>query len=85
MNNYTVQFFAFCPINGVRILYTLSIEINLVIMAEALIDAVTLHDKGFHEEIANDLLREFGGVQTLTANHHGVEIKTIRMADSVRV
>ena len=78
MNNYTVQFFAFCPVNGVRIFYTLSIEIDLVIMAEALIDAVTLIDKGFHEEIADDLFREFGGHQTLLANHHGVEIKTTR-------
>lgn len=78
MNTYTVQFFAFCPVNGVRILYTLSIEIDLVIMAETLIDAVTLHDKGLHEELADDLWHEFGGRQTLTANHHGVEIKTVR-------
>ena len=80
MNTYTVQFFAFCPVNGVRILYTLSIEIDLVIMAETLIDTVTLIDKGFHEEIADDLLREFGGKQVMTANHHGVEIKTVRVA-----
>lgn len=78
LNSYTVQFFAFCPSNEVRILYTLIIEINAVLMVENLIDVVTLHDRGYHEAIADQLLREFGGKQTLTANHHGVEIKTLR-------
>ena len=36
--------------------------------------------EGKDEEIADDLLREFGGRQVMTANHHGVEIKTVRVA-----
>jgi len=60
------------------VLYTLSIEINAMLLVENLIEVVTMHDKGYHEDIADQLLREFGGVQTLTATHHGVEIKTIR-------
>jgi len=78
LNKYTTQFFAFCPVNGVRILYTLCIEIQQTIMAEELIDAVTLLDKGFHEEFADQLHREFGGKQTLSASHHGVDIVTER-------
>lgn len=78
MNTYTVQFFAFCPVDGERILYTLSIETNLMIMVESINDAVTLIERGFHEKIADGLLREFGGRQVMTANHHGVEIKTVR-------
>lgn len=80
MNTYTTQFFAFCPNNGARILYTLVLEIASVVMVEDLIDAVTLHARGFHEVIADDLSREFGGKQTMTAHHHGVEIKTVREA-----
>lgn len=80
MNKYTTQFFCFCPTNGVRILYTWVIEANQVHMVEDLIDAVTLHGKGFHEAIADDLHREFGGLQLLKANHHGVEIETVRGA-----
>ena len=79
LNTYTVQFFAFCPTNEVRILYTLSIEIDTIILVENLIEVVTMHDRGYHEDIADQLLREFGGRQTMTANHHGVDIKTVRM------
>lgn len=78
MNNYRVEFFAFCPVNGVRIKYQLHIETMEVIMAEQIVDEVTLHDKGFHEQIADDLFRSFGGRQILTAEHHGVSIETIR-------
>ena len=78
MNKYTTQFFCFCPTNGVRILYTWIVETNQVHMVEDLIDVVTLHDKGYHEAIADDLHKEFGGKQILKANHHGVDIETIR-------
>jgi hypothetical protein len=49
-----------------------------MIQVEDIIDAVMLLNRGFHEEIADQLHREFGGQQTLTANHHGVSIRTIR-------
>lgn len=78
MNKYTTQFFCFCPNNGVRILYTWVIETKEKHMVEDLIDAVTLDHVGFHEEIADDLHREFGGFQILKAHHHGVDIETTR-------
>lgn len=80
MNFYTTSFFAVCPVNGARVLYELEIETNEVIAVEQISDEVAMLDKGLHEEIADVLLRVFGGRQTLTADHHGVRIKTIRSA-----
>lgn len=78
MNIYTTEFFAFCPVNEVRIKYTLRIESATMIKVEDIIDEVTLHQRGFHEEIADQLHRVFGGMQKLNANHHGVDIETLR-------
>lgn len=78
MNKYSLKFFAYCPENNLRIEYDLQIMLKTKIMAEDLIDAVNLIDRGHHEEIANQLHREFGGLQTLKAYHHGVNIETIR-------
>ena len=78
MNRYTTEFFSQCPNNNVRIKYTFVIETSTVIQVEQIIDAVMLLDRGFHEELADQLHREFGGKQTLTAHHHGVLIETER-------
>lgn len=78
MNVYKAEFFAACPNNGARIKYTLTIETSEVLMVETINDTLWLLDKGFHEEVADQLYREFGGVQTLTARHHGVDIETTR-------
>jgi hypothetical protein len=78
MNEYTTEFFAHCPTNGVRIKYTLVIITSEVVMVERIIDTVNLLDRGYHEAFADQLLREFGGRQTLTADHHGVRIVTTR-------
>jgi len=81
MNIYTTRFFARCPINGARIEYIWKIEnpdAANALLAEDLIDAASLIDRGMHEEIADTLFREFGGKQTLTADHHGVCIETVR-------
>lgn len=78
MNVYTTRFFSTCPNNGARIEYEVSIETDKVIQVEDIIDAVTLFNRSFHEEIADQLFREFGGRQTLTADHHGVTIRSIR-------
>jgi hypothetical protein len=80
MNTYSIQFFAICPNNGARIHYSLTIETHEVIQVEQIVDAVTLLDRGYHEAFADQLWREFGGVQTLIAEHHGVSIKTTRSA-----
>jgi hypothetical protein len=81
VNSYTLMFFSRCPLNGSRIEYTWKIENPAncnALLVEDLIDAVGLLDRGMHEEIADTLFREFGGKQTLTANHHGVQIETVR-------
>lgn len=77
-NAYTTEFFAACPNNGIRIKYRLRIETREVIPVEQIIAKVDTITEGFHEEVADELLAAFGGVQTLVADHHGVTIETIR-------
>lgn len=78
MNVYTTRFFSICPNSGTRIEYEVNIETERVIQVEDIIDCVMLFDRGFHEEIADQLFREFGGRQTIIADHHGVTIRSIR-------
>jgi hypothetical protein len=78
MNIYRTEFFSVCPENGVRIRYALEIQTNQMIKVEDLIDEVTLHHRGYHEDIADQLFRVFGGEQKLVAEHHGVTIESIR-------
>lgn len=78
MNAYTTKFFACCPNNQVRVEYLLRIETRETLSVEDIIAGVQLHDEGYHEEIADALLKRFGGVQKLTADHHGVVIETTR-------
>lgn len=78
MNTYRTQFFARCPVNGARITYSLTVNTGLVIEAERIIDAVECIKEGMHEDIADRLLNELGGQQVLKAEHHGVQIETIR-------
>lgn len=79
MNAYTVEFFACCPNNGIRIKYRLRIETTDVIPVEQIAAVVDTED-GFHEEIADRMLARFGGRQVMTADHHGVQIETTRVA-----
>lgn len=78
MNTYRTQFFARCPSNGVRITYQLTINTGSVIEAEKIIEAVEAIKEGMHEAIADKLLTVLGGQQVLKADHHGVQIETIR-------
>ena len=78
MNIYKTKFFARCPANGVRIEYSLTIQTGNVIEVEALISEVESIKSGLHEDIADRLLSAFGGSQVMTADHHGVNIQTIR-------
>jgi hypothetical protein len=82
VNAYTVEFFANCPNNGIRIKYRMRIEQSggEVIPVEQIIAAVESESVGFHEEIADRMLERFGGVQMLVADHHGVTIETVRGA-----
>ena len=78
LNVYTAEFFATCPSNGIRIKYRLRIEANTAIPVERIIAKIDSFGEGFHESIADDLLKSFGGIQVLTADHHGVTIETTR-------
>jgi hypothetical protein len=78
LNAYTTEFFSNCPNNGLRIKYRLRIESREIIPVEQITAKVESISEGFHEEVADELLVAFGGVQTLTADHHGVTIETTR-------
>lgn len=78
MNRYRTGFYAKCPLNGIRITYDLIIEADTLIAVEDIVTEVERIDAGFHEDIADALFARFGGIQTLTANHHGVLIETTR-------
>jgi hypothetical protein len=78
MNTYRTEFFCHCPVNRVRIKYSLSIKTSEVIPVEEILTVVAGYEDGYHEEIADELLQRFGGTQTLTAEHHGVTIETER-------
>lgn len=80
MNAYTTEFFAACPNNGIRIKYRLRIETRQVLSVEEILAALDATDEGYHEEIADAMAERFGGVQTLTAEHHGILIETTRCA-----
>ena len=78
-NTYRHQFVATCPVNGQPIVYTLAIETTgRVVAVEQIVAATAAVPAAFHEVIADDLYRQFGGRQTLRAHHHGVDIVTIR-------
>lgn len=78
-NVYTCQFIANCPNNGLSIQYTLTIRAEgRVIPVEQIVLATEAIRVGYHEAIADQLLNQFGGRQTLVAHHHGVGIETIR-------
>lgn len=79
MNRYSTEFFATCPVNKVRVHYHLAIETDQIISVEDLLERIkTVYAEGFHELMADDLHQTFGGTQTLTAYHHGVNIETVR-------
>lgn len=79
MNIYRRQFIAACPNNSESIIYNLAIESgDRMIPVEHIVTATSLIKTGFHEQIADELHRRFGGRQVLRAHHHGVDIETVR-------
>jgi hypothetical protein len=85
MNIYRHRFIAKCPHNGAQILYSLEIETDEVIHVEHIVTACALLDSGFHEEIADSLVKRFNGMQTIKAHHHGVDIETQRSPEFGRL
>lgn len=80
MNIYRYQFVVTCPSNGEQIIYNLEIHSRDKVMVEHIKTACALHKNGYHEDIADDLHHRFGGLQIISANHHGVGIESRRGA-----
>jgi hypothetical protein len=81
VNRYSRIFVATCPNNGEQIIYTLIIEtVGRMLQVEHIVTATALIKQGYHEQIADELHRRFGGRQVLRAHHHGVDIETVREA-----
>lgn len=73
---YQHEFVSFCPQNGKAIRYDLEIQSSKMILAEHIITACRLIEKGYHEDIAQQLHARFGQRQILKAHHHGVAVQT---------
>lgn len=78
MNIYQYRFASTCPNNKRPIIYELAIETDKMIYVEKIVVFVELQNPSYHEPMADALYAQFGGRQTLTAHHHGVDITTIR-------
>lgn len=83
MNIYRFKFVSLCPNNNMPIVYRLEVQKDEgeKIMVEHFDIAVKLYDKAYHEDLADFLIKQFGGRQILTAHHHGVDIETRRGFD----
>lgn len=80
-NHYRYSFAAPCPNNGLSVSYELEIVTTWTVMVEDIIAACELAQQAsrpYHETIADELYGLFGGMQTIIAFHHGVEIETRR-------
>lgn len=78
MNFYTQNFEAICPVNGKPVAYTLVIETARVIRVEDIQAEFPAGLEALHEDLADNLHKKWGGVQTLEAMHHGTHIRTVR-------
>lgn len=77
-NTYKHTFVVECPNNAQQIIYSLQIVTDKTVMVEHILTACALFKRGYHEDIADQLHERFGGHQVITANHHGVQIETVR-------
>jgi len=78
MNKYKTKFTSVCPVNHKKITYELEIKHTDKILVEDILETISKLLIGYHENIADELFKKFGGEQTLIANHHGVFIETER-------
>lgn len=80
MNTYSIEFFAKCPSNGVRIGYALEIQTSHLVMVEDLLEFIEDNTAKpvYHEALADALAGMFPGLHTMRAHHHGVSILTER-------
>ncbi|TWI48026.1 hypothetical protein IQ22_04219 [Pseudomonas duriflava] len=78
INIYRHTFVATCPSDAEQIIYKLEIKTPEMLMVEHIRTATALIKKGYHEAIADELHRRFGGDHRMVATHQGVEVETIR-------
>jgi len=78
MNIYKYKFPLVCPVNKLKINYKLKIISKETIMVELIASQINSISEYLHEDLADAFFAKFGGVQVLTAHHHGIDIKTIR-------
>lgn len=78
MNIYEKSFHAGCPSDNDIINYHLTISSESKIYVEHINTACKLLGSRYHEDIADILHSQFGGVQEIVAVHQGVQITTIR-------
>ena len=79
MNTYETTFTVKCPNDDGSVEYTLVIESENTIWVEDINKATDLGEIGaFHESLADGLYAQFGGKQTITAEHQGIKITTVR-------
>lgn len=83
MNQYSIEFFAKCPSNDVRIKYSLVINTNALVMVEGILKVVEANtlQPVYHEKLADAFAVLLPGLQVMTAHHHGVDIETTRNGD----
>lgn len=80
MNTYSIEFYAKCPSNGVRIKYALTIQTTHLIMVEDIVEFIEDNTAKpvYQEALAEAIASMFPGVHTMRAHHHGVDIETVR-------
>lgn len=84
LNVYAHDFKSRCPTNGATICYRIVISTTKMILVEDIVALARQYPESYHEPLAEAFYNAFGGMQRLTAFHHGVHIKTIRTDSNVR-
>ena len=77
-NSYSHKFVAVCPSDGEKIVYSITITTEKMIMVEDIRRRLSLINTGYQETIADELFEHFGGRQVIEAEHQGVKITTER-------
>ena len=80
INIYKTIFIQNCPTNDLPVNYNLEIQTFKTVMVEELLNFLQQEKNCYHEDLADKLIRKFGGNQKMTAFHHGVEITTERQS-----
>lgn len=78
MNKYQTKFVIECITNQKPIMYRLTIVTHETIIVEELLKFIKKLKTNYHEKIADELFKKFGGKQVVKGFHHGVWITTER-------